>query len=198
MPAIVRTHDLGLTWLETGGMVRSSHALVSDGKVWLIDPFEDQAALAAAAQLGTPAAVIQLLDRHNRDCATIAGRLGIPYLKTPASAPDTLFAVVDVISRPWWREVALWWEAERALVVAEAIGTAPFFALGRRAGVHPMLRLTPPTSQLSPFDPERLLVGHGEPIESSGKPALRDALAHARTDIPKLVIELPGMLRNMR
>jgi hypothetical protein len=42
-----------------------------------------------------------------------------------------------VVARPWWKEVALWWPAEQTLIVAEAIGTAALFALGRPAGVHP-------------------------------------------------------------
>ena len=125
-------------------MARSAHALRSDGRVWLIDPFEDEPALREVAALGTPAGVIQLLDRHNRDCAPIAARLGVPLLRLPGAAPDTPFEVVPILSRPGWHEVGLWWERERALIVTEAVGTAFPFALGRRAGVHPVLRLTPP------------------------------------------------------
>jgi hypothetical protein len=100
-----------------------------------------------------------------------------------------------VISNRAWREVALWWAGERALVVAEAIGTAPAFALGRRAGVHPMLRLVPPRKQLSRFQPERLLVGHGEAIESGADAALREALAESRSDLPRLLLSVPKLLR---
>jgi hypothetical protein len=100
-----------------------------------------------------------------------------------------------VISNRGWREVALWWADERALIVAEAIGTAPAFALGRAAGVHPMLRLTPPRKQLSPFHPERLLVGHGETLESGADAALREALAHSRQDLPRLLLSVPKLLR---
>lgn len=198
MAATLRSHVLGLTWIEKGGTGRSSHALRDDGKVWLIDPFEDAGALEAAAGLGDPAGVFQLLDRHNRDCAMLAARLGVPHLKVPSDAPGTPFEIVRVLQRPWWREVALWWEAERALVVAEAIGTAPFFALGRPAGIHPMLRLRPPTGSLRRHQPDRLLVGHGEPLLDGATAAIDDALAHARTDIPKLFLKFPGMLRSMR
>jgi hypothetical protein len=110
-------------------------------------------------------------------------------------APDTPFEVVPVLSRWGWREIALWWAHERALIVAEAIGTAPAFALGRRAGVHPILRLTPPRAQLSAYRPTMLLVGHGRPIESHAAEALDDALAHSRSDIPRLLITLPELLR---
>ena len=126
----IQRHPLGLTWVETTSMRRAAHALRADGRVWLIDPFEDQVALSAATELGSPAGVIQLLDRHNRDCGAIAQRLEVPLLRLPAQVDDSPFTVIPVITRPWWREVALWWEAERALVIAEAVGTAPAFTLG--------------------------------------------------------------------
>jgi hypothetical protein len=163
--------------------------------VWLIDPFDDEPALQAAATLGRPAGVLQLLDRHNRDCDSIAARLGVPLLRLPDRAPDTPFEVVPLVSHRVWKEVALWWADERALIVAEAVGTAPAFALGRRAGVHPMLRLAPPRSRLSGYRPAMLLVGHGRTIESDAASALEDALAHARSDIPQLLIKFPQLLR---
>jgi hypothetical protein len=192
---VLQHHALGITWIEERGSARTAHALISDGRVWLIDPFDDQAALQAAASLGAAAGVLQLLDRHNRDCEPIATRLGVPLLRLPTRAPETPFEVVPIISRRGWKEVALWWAKERALIVPEAVGTAPVFALGRRAGVHPILRLTPPRSQLSPYRPEMLLVGHGKTIESDGAAALDDALAHSRSDIPRLLAELPKLLR---
>jgi hypothetical protein len=193
--ATLRRHALGITWTERGGTVRSSHAVASGGRVWLIDPFEDEAALSAAAELGEPAGVLQLLDRHNRDCESLARRLGVARLRLPERTPDTPFEVVPVISRRGWREIGLWWSAENALIVAEAVGTAPVFAAGRRAGVHPLLRLTPPRRQLSAYKPERLLVGHGEPIEAGASAALTDALDHALSDIPRLLLKLPSLLR---
>lgn len=195
MTASLQRHAIGISWIEQGGMTRTGHAVASDGRMWLIDPYEDDAALEAAAGLGEAAGVIQLLDRHNRDCEPLAARLGVPLLRLPERLPDAPFEVVRVISRPGWREVALWWEAERALVVAEAIGTAPMFALGRRAGVHPLLRLTPPRGRLSRFRPTMLLVGHGETIETGGAAALSEALSQSRTDLPRLVTAVPKLLR---
>ena len=195
MSASVQHHAVGISWTEQSGMTRTAHAVSSDGRVWLIDPYEDEGALDAAADLGRPAGVIQLLDRHNRDCEAIAARLDVPHLRLPQSTPDTPFEVVPVISRWGWHEVALWWEEHRALVVAEAIGTAPAFALGRRAGVHPLLRLTPPRSQLARFRPTMLLVGHGETLEAGGAAALAEALGHARGDLPRLATSVPKLLR---
>jgi hypothetical protein len=193
--AVIQHHAIGISWTEEGGMARTAHAVASDGRVWMIDPYEDESALEAAAELGQPAGVIQLLDRHNRDCEPIASRLEVPYLRLPGSAPETPFEVVSVISRWGWREIALWWEEQRALFVAEAIGTAPTFTLGRRAGVHPLLRLTPPRSQLSRFRPTMLLVGHGKTIEAGGAAALAEALSHSRSDMPRLVTSVPKLLR---
>lgn len=178
-------------------MVRSAHALASGGQVWLVDPFDDEPALTAAAGLGQLAGVVQLLDRHNRDCELLANRLGVPLQRLPGRLPDTPFEFEAIVSRGRWREIALWWPEESALVVAEAVGTAPAFALGRRVGVHPLLRLAPPRAQLSRHHPERLLVGHGEAIESDGAGALSEALEHSRSDIPRLLVKLPTLLRGV-
>jgi hypothetical protein len=191
----IQRHPLGLTWVETSGMRRAAHALRADGRVWLVDPFDDETAMSAAVELGSPAGVIQLLDRHNRDCGPIAQRLEVPLLRVPEQVSDSPFTVIPVISRPWWREVALWWPAERALVIAEAVGTVPAFALNRRAGIHPMLRLRPPKSALTRYSPERLLVGHGAALQSGGADAIDDALAGALSDIPQLVLKLPSLVR---
>jgi len=195
MSTSVSRHALGLTWVESTGMQRSAHALRDGDRVWLVDPFEDEVALAAAAELGRPAGVIQLLDRHNRACSEIAQRLEVERYRLPGSLPDSPFAIVRVVHQRWWHEVALWWEQQSALVVAEAVGTAPVFALGRRLGVHPMLRLTPPRAALSAHRPERLFVGHGPPLESGAATALDEALSNALGDIPRLALQLPSLLR---
>lgn len=192
----VRRHALGVTWVEQSAMARAAHALVDDQRVWLIDPYEDAEALAAVVELGTPAGVLQLLDRHNRDCKAIAQRLGVPLWRLPLNAAGTPFEFIPMISNIVWREIALWWGGERALVIAEAVGTAPAFALGRLAGVHPMLRLTPPRKQLSRFQPERLFVGHGEAIDSGADAALSEALAQSRHDLPRLLTSLPKLIRS--
>lgn len=198
MSAMLQRHELGVTWIEQSSMSRTAHALLSDERVWLVDPFEDEAALQTASALGPPAGVLQLLDRHNRDCQTIATRLGVPLLRLPRWVPDTPFEVVPVLSRRRWREVALWWPQTRALIIPESIGTAPAFALGRRAGVHPMLRLWPPRAPLSGYEPSMLLVGHGRAIESDAAAALGDALDRSRSDIPRLLAALPRLIRGWK
>jgi hypothetical protein len=194
MPAksIIEAHEAGLTWVMDEGMQRASHALVDGDDVWLIDPVDEGEAIERALALGRPRAVIQLLDRHNRDCETLAERLGIPWERVPGNLRETPFEVVEVIKNKRWKEVALRWRERDALVVAEAVGTAPLFALGRGAvGVHPVLRLTPPKA-LKGIDPGMLLVGHGAPVKSDAAASLRTALARSRSDIPRLLLSLPG------
>jgi hypothetical protein len=194
-------HDLGVTWVMDDAMERGCHALrADDGRVWLVDPARDDAALAAVAKLGPPAGVLQLLDRHNRDSAAIAGALGVPHVRVPESAPaGAPFTVRRVVWNPLWKEVALWWPERRALVVAESLGTAAAFAVGDDpVGVHPLRRLLPP-GMLRGLGPEHLLVGHGPPLHGPEVGAQVDrAIARSRHDVPKLLLKLPTLIRTAR
>ena len=194
--AFVEESPLGLTWTVREPTSRTSHALVDAGRVWLIDPTWDAAVFERVASLGEPVAVIQLLDRHNRDCATIAERLGVPHLRVPASLPGTPFSVIPVVDIRLWREVALWWPSQRTLVVAEAVGTARTYAPGPTgAGVSIGLRLWPPRA-LAGYDPDHLLVGHGSALhEPQAAVALREAMERSRRDLPRALTELLKMLR---
>lgn len=194
----VHEHAAGLTWVVTSELLRRAcHALVADGRVWLVDPIDESGPLARATALGAPAGVIQLLDRHNRDGVAIAARLEVPLLRLPASVPGSPFTTMSVLDVPGWREMALWWPETATLVVPEAVGTAPTFAVGRGSvGVHPMLRLFG-VRRLRDIEPELLLVGHGPPVVGPGAAAaLRDALARSRSDLPRFVAKLPGMVRS--
>ena len=197
--AVLDHQSYGLSWLMAEPMARASHALAAEGRVWLVDPVDDPAALAAAAALGEPAGVLQLLDRHNRDCAAIATRLGAPHLVNPQALPGTPFELVPVIRWPGWKETALWWPAEGALVVPEAVGTAPAYAIGPGpVGVHALIRLVPPGA-LRRFAPGHLLVGHGPPVHGpEATTGLNDALSRSRRDIPRLALRLPTLLRSAR
>ncbi len=135
--------------------------------------------------------MVQLLDRHERDCAKIAARLEVPHLRVPAAVAGSPFTVVPVLKLPRWHEVALWWPERRVLVVAETIGTNKAFAVGRGpAGVHLLLRIRPPGA-LRGYEPEHLLVGHGRGIHGpAASAALERAYARTRKDLPALA----GML----
>ena len=56
--------------------------------VWLIDPVLEDGVLGRVQTLGEPAGVLQLVDRHGRDCARIAEELGVPHLEVPDVGPD--------------------------------------------------------------------------------------------------------------
>src|SRR5687767_15936561 len=76
-------HDAGLSWVIDEPMQRTSHAIADGGRVWLIDPVDVPEAVDRALALGELAAVLQLLDRHPRACATLAERYRVPHLRLP-------------------------------------------------------------------------------------------------------------------
>lgn len=186
----------GFSWVVEEPLQRASHALVADERVWLIDPVDEPSALKRAAELGEPAGVIQLLDRHRRDCATVSARLGVPHAKPFDTSSAGPFEVVPVLRMPFWKEVALWSPPTRTLVVAEAVGTNPVWAAGSGpAGIHPMLRARPPRG-LSAYDPEHLLVGHGIGVHGrQASAALDEAFARARRDLPRVLLKLLKLRR---
>ena len=80
-------------------------------------------------------------------------RLGVPHLVVPDSLPGTPFEVIEIKRCERWQEIALWWPEPQVLVVADALGTNPFFTIGDdRLGVHPFLKLTPPR-RLRAYEP---------------------------------------------
>ena len=175
----------GFGWMTEERYTRTSHALSDGARVWLVDPVDVDGLDERLRAFGEPAGVIQLLDRHDRDCASIAARLGVPHHRVPEALPGTPFDVVQLLRLPVWREVALWWPDRRVLVAADALGTSRYFAGDEAAGVHPLLRVTPPR-RLGSYEPAHLLVGHGPGVHGDAAArALERALATARTGIPR-------------
>ncbi|MEF8807881.1 hypothetical protein [Natronomonas sp.] len=201
---VIDRHEAGVGWIaypdET--MQRASHAVERDGDVWVIDPVDVEGLDDLLAEYGDVAGVIVLLDRHKRDAAAIATRhdvaVHIPSwmngVEDDIDAPierfdDEIagFEVDRLIDNPGWQEAVLF-DGE-TLVVPEALGTVEYFTTSReRVGVHPMLRLLPPRS-LKRYDPERLLVGHGEGLDEDVAEAIRSAIAGSRTRAPKLYLQ---------
>ncbi len=191
--------DGGFSWIAypEEDMKRASHALVSDGEVWLVDPVDTPELDDWIAEAGELAGVVVLLDRHTRDAAEVANRHGVSVYLPEAFAdvrrkvdapvetfdeglPGTGYRSFTVLDTPVWTEVGLYDDGNDILVVAESVGTADFFrAPGERLGVHPARRLFPPTA-LRGFLPDRILVGHGEGITEDASGALREALAGSR------------------
>ena len=180
-------------------MPRTSHALLADGRVYVIDPTEGEGVDERIRALGDPAGVLVLLDRHRRDSDEFARRFGVPVHETPreriAGAP---FEFRPVVSIRFWREVALWWPERRVLVAADALGTVGYIrARTEPLGIHPLLRPWPPRKAFEGLDPEHVLVGHGEGVHGPGATAaLAAALATSRRGIPRLAAD--GVRRLVR
>jgi hypothetical protein len=192
-------HDLGISWLADSGevMQRAAHAvrLGDAARVWIIDPVDvpglDERIAAVAA--GTEVAgVLQLLDRHERDCAALADRHGVPLHRLPfGGIPAGGLESISLLDNRIWREVAIYSPADRALIVPEAVGTARYFRAGSEGvGVHPMLRAFPPR-RLAAYEPEHLLTGHGTGMHGpQTAAALADALSGSRRRIPEALLSI--------
>jgi hypothetical protein len=189
--------SVGWTPAEREFRRRTSHAVASGGRVWIVDPLDGEGVDGRIRSLGEPAGVVQLLDRHDRDCRAVAARLGVPLHVTPFGGVEGApFEVVRIVDLPGWSEAALWFPGERILVCADAVGSASYFRTkGERIGVHPLLRLWPPKA-LARFEPRQLLVGHGEGLAGDeAADALQVALQTARRRIPALLAALPHARR---
>ncbi|QAU14342.1 hypothetical protein EKH57_05805 [Halorubrum sp. BOL3-1] len=207
-------YDGGVGWVaypdET--MERASHAFAvhndeaDEDDIWVVDPVDAPGVDDLLAELGTVAGVVIGLDRHVRDSDEIAARHDVPVYvpermtgvesdidpdvdveRFGARLADTGFEAIRIrdSSVPPWQEVGLF-DGE-TLIVPESLGTGSYFRGDReRLGVHPMLRLTPPTSTLSGLNPERVLVGHGVGVHERAAVALEDALSDSRSKAPGL------------
>lgn len=187
----------GFGWLEPGLRSRCSHALAIEGRVWIIDPLEAAGIVDRIRDLGEPAGVVQLLDRHKRACARFAELFGVGLHRVPFDGvPGVPLETLRAFSMPGWREAALWWPERRVLVCADAVGTAEYYrASGERLGVHPLLRLAPPAT-LAGLEPEHVLVGHGEGIHGpEATSSLAEALATARRRTPRWLFDLIKEMR---
>ncbi|HMI99738.1 MAG TPA: hypothetical protein VK488_07905 [Gaiellaceae bacterium] len=182
----------GFGWsLEGERLHRTSHAVKTGGSVWLTDVVDAPGIDERIRALGEPAGIVQLLDRHKRDCAAVAGRLGLALHVTPfTDVPGAPFVVLPIARRRIWREIAVWWPEQRILVCGDALGSLGYFrARGEPFGVHPLLRLAPPRRALGGLEPEHILFGHGDGVHGPGAaPALREALATARRRLPRALL----------
>ncbi len=184
-------------------MERTSHALVLEsGAIWLIDPIDCRGLDAALKRRGRVSGIVVTIDRHTRDAVAVAERHAVPIVvpdrHTARSvgpralcvedAADQLdeLEIVPVATRGrWWTEVAVWWPAHFILVVGESLGAASYFksVLNEPVAVHPMTRLLPPRS-LAQFEPDVLLVSHGDPVLRMPDLALHLALAESVSELP--------------
>lgn len=201
-------HEHGVGWIahpeET--MQRASHAVESDGAVWVIDPVDVEGLDELLSEFGEVAGVVVLLNRHKRDAAAVANRHDVPvyvpdFFDDVAEALDapirrvsnalgesglTLHTVVD---NAFWKEGLLYDDETGDLFVPEAVGTTDYFHTeDRELGVHPMLRLFPPDA-LEGFEPTRIHVGHGPGVDEHAAAKLREALSGSRARTPRLYLK---------
>jgi hypothetical protein len=203
----VDAFDGGVGWLAhpDEAMERTSHALVEDGDVWLVDPVDAEGLDDRLAGMGRVRGVIVLYHYHRRDASAIAARHDVPVL-LPAgmtklsdddlAAPvrrfegrldDTGYYLREVTTSRFWQEWALF-DGE-TLVVGESLGTAEYFlAPGERLGVSLVRRPMPPREPLADLDPERVLCGHGEGVFADAAGELRRALVEARRTAPRMYL----------
>jgi len=178
----------GFGWTPEGDRLqRASHALRTGDSVWLTDVVDGPGLDERVAALGAPAGVLQLLDRHGRDNAAVAERLGVPLHKAPMSDVEGApFVVRRIVNWRFWREIALWFPTERTLVCADSLGSVGYFRTPDEPfGVHPILRLFPPRRALGDLEPEHILFGHGPGFHGAEAPRrLREALATSRRRLP--------------
>ncbi len=206
--SVVGESAVGMTWMAHPDemMQRASHIITKEDTTWIIDPVDAPGLDARLTEQPPVAGVVVLLDRHTRDADTIAQRydtsvylpsdmdgvaeeLAAPVKRIGSSLGTTGLEAYTLYQTPVWQETALY--DGSTLVVPEAVGTAAYFTAGsERLGVHPMLRLTPPRTHLSGMTPDRVLVGHGQPVETDATTALSDALAGSRRRMPQLYGEI--------
>lgn len=205
---IDRSED-GVGWIPhpDEAMQRACHAIKGDdGGVWLIDPIDVPGLDDLLDEFGDVAGVVILLDRHKRDSAKLANRhdvsvwipsfmsgveedIDAPVERFGNSLADSGFALHKLVDNSFWQEGALYNEETGVLVVPESVGNTDYFHTGeRQLGVHPMLRLFPPT-RLDYFDPTRIRVGHGSGVSEGAPTILDDALTGSRARTPRLYFE---------
>lgn len=211
--------DGGVGWLahpdETGK--RASHLVESPDGVWLFDPLDVPCLDELIAEFGELAGIAVLSNYHARDADAIAARHDVPiYLPTWLRRAESRlsgsiepcetalgrsgFRLTRYHPVPGYDEAIAYRERDGTLYVPDALGTAPFYIVGdERLACYGVLRLFPPQSLFEQFDPERILVGHGEGIFTDASEALTDAFEGARRRFPTVLrrhgrTQLWGML----
>ena len=134
--------------------------------------------------------MLQLLDRHNRDCAEIAARLGVPHLKVPDSVPGSPFeAIAGGADAALAGDRALVARSSKALVVAEVLGRQPdaHRAGGERVGMHLFLRALAAGLAARATGREHLLLGHGSRVHGVRRlpPTWRAPTRAPARDLPR-------------
>ncbi|MFP8953078.1 hypothetical protein ACLI4Z_08920 [Natrialbaceae archaeon A-arb3/5] len=210
----------GVGWLAhpTEPGRRASHAVQGDDGCWLLDPvwsggIDDHIAEFADDRGESVAGVAVCSSWHARDADRFARRFDVPvvvpewmgsieeHVDAPIQRYETTFdPAVDVVRCqpiPTWDEAILEWD-HGTLYVPESLGTIEPYTVGdERIGLELFRRLDPPHS-LRRFEPDQVLVGHGEGVFDEATRALEYALAGARRRFPRAVFETgPATARSL-
>jgi hypothetical protein len=206
---IVDRWDETAEWIahpdETGR--RASHLLVGSDGVWLFDPLDIPGLDELVADYGELAGVAICSNYHARDADAIASRHDVPiYMPTwltrlegrfssavercESTLGSSGFELFQYSPLPGYDEAVAYRQRDGTLYVPDALGTAPFYTVDdERLACYGVIRLIPPRSFFEQFDPDRVLVGHGEGVFTDAEAALEDALAGARRRLPTALRE---------
>jgi hypothetical protein len=194
---------------------RASYALRTGEGVWLVDPLDAPNVDDIVDPLGDIVGVAVLSSWHARDAAVLARRHDVAVhapdwmgrLDDRVDAPVERYAVgpgeagfrtLSCRPFPGWDEAFMYHVPTATLVVPDSLGTTDLHLVGEeRLGLAWFRRLQPP-GQLLGLDPDRILVGHGEPVTERPAEALSEAIDGARGTIPEALVEGgPGSLRSV-
>ena len=207
----LETHPLddrgSFAWLlgPSDPQTRASSAVMVNSGTFLVDPVDADGLDELLAKLPRVIGIVTLLDRHGRDAASIAARLGAPRLIPRALGGqgvgiDGVEERVVFASRRW-HEALLWVPEQRLLVCAEVLGTAPWdlARAGDPLGLHPFARPWPPRRAFEGINPDVIAVGHGPPLTDNAAEAMRRVLGGARRQLPRAWLRLvPEAIRASR
>lgn len=193
----------GVSWLITGETGRrASHAVACEDGVWLFDPIDVPGIGDRIAELGPVAGVAVLSNYHTRDAGEFAERYGVPVsvptwmdrveeraeasvVRYDGRLGETGFSIRRTSPIPGWREGVAYRERDGTLYVPDVLGSAPAFTVGdERVGVYLLVRPFPPRETFADVRPDRMLFGHGEPVDNGAETVLTEAISHARRRFP--------------
>ena len=191
-------HGFGWIAKPEEKMQRTSHALVENGDVYLVDPLDAENLDQKIDEYGDVEGIILLFDRHERDSVNLAEKYGCPIFVSECfersldaevkeisdNVPGTDWEIHQVIDSMTGKEAALYNTENKTLIVADALGTTNHMrGRGEKLGMNPLYRLRPPVKLLE-FEPERIFCGHGEGIQENASEMMKETLENGRLKAP--------------
>ncbi|MFB6241220.1 MAG: hypothetical protein ABEJ36_00260 [Candidatus Nanosalina sp.] len=190
----------GFGWIARPGesMLRTCHAFVDDGSVYLVDLLDAENLDEKIEEFGEVEGIVILFERHERDSVELAERYECPVYvpewfereldaeveKISDKVPGTDWEIHTVVDSRMANEAALYNENSRTLIVADSLGTAEHLrGRGEELGMSPLYRFSPPEKLLD-FEPERIFCGHGRGIIDNAAELLKQTISNGRRKTP--------------